>query len=360
MIPYLLVAVAAFVLALLSQWIMRWSSANNPDAPPVPRLWNPVELILVVLLIVFSGARFGIGTDYKLYVRLYGLLDPNADWFQQITTSVHEYGFTMLSLILRSWFGESAYPLFWVAAILTVVPIYATLRKQSKDLPFAILLYVLLAFYVSPFNIVRQGIAIALNFWAYTFLGKRTWLFVVINVIAASFHTSAGIAAIAQLGVRLWKPKLPSTIVVLVSAGIFAGAAWALPVVNNLASLLSERYENYLADGEGGGLGTYLVIVAYVLILILVFVMRNSIERQDWLAMLVVAVALQLAGTQVVVAARLFFYFAIFVLLLLPNLLAARKVAFMPKTLITVGAAAYFYAYLSNFGQLIPYDTYLW
>lgn len=356
MIPYVVVAGAAWAIAMPAQAVHRVFRKGREERR-FPIAWNPFEFALVALLVAFSGFRYQVGSDFPLYTLLYTRLDPNASWWDQLAQSETEFGYTLLSLWLKTMF-ESPAAIFWAAAVLTVVPAYLAIRKQTKDLPFAILLYVLLAFYVSPFNIVRQGIAIALNFWAYSFLGKRNWAFVLINIVAALFHTSAIVAAVAQLGVRLWKPRATSTVVVLAGAVAFAGAAFALPWVNNIASLLSSRYENYIANAERGGVGTYLVAGAYLLILILVFTMRKYVDRTDWLAMLIVAVALQIAGAQVVVAARLFYYFAIFVVLLLPNLLAERKTTLAQKVLVTAGAAGYFLAYLTNFGQLVPYQTY--
>ena len=97
-----------------------------------------------------------------------------------------EVGYTTLSIAVRS-LTDFPYAIFWATSILTVIPMYIAIKRSSLDLPFSVAIYMLLAFYVSPFNLVRQGIAIALIFLAHTFFEKNRVLYFVLSALAGLF-----------------------------------------------------------------------------------------------------------------------------------------------------------------------------
>lgn len=329
------------------------------DAPARPKRiwWTPFDFALVAVLVAFSAFRYQVGTDYTMYFRFYQLADPSMDWWSQVDYFQQEALYTGLSLWLKT-FTADPFAIFWVTSALTIIPIYAAIRKQSLDLPFAVLLYVLLAFYVAPFNLVRQGIAIAFVFWAYSFLARKNWVaFAALGAVGVAFHTSALIAVAVILIARLWKPTVRSTIVVLVVAGLGAAALWTVPAVAEAVGSLSERYETYVLTSQAAGFGTYLLVAAYLALLILMLAFRRYSDRPDWLAMLAVAVVFLILGTQSVVPARMFYYFGLFVVLLVPNTLANRPKSTTFKVAIIAGAAVYFAFYVTNYSSLVPYQV---
>jgi hypothetical protein len=322
------------------------------------RRWTVFDFIVVGALVSFSALRFQVGTDYLMYLRTYSTLDPR-DWANQFASSGQEAGYTALSLLLRST-SESPYLIFWVAAAITVIPVYATLKKQSDDLTFSILLYVLLAFFVSPFNIVRQGIAIALNFWANTFIEKNKVAFIFINGIAALFHSSVLIVAVIQLLMFRREPRLRTVLFIVGGGVLFAAGILTLPALGEALSTLNPRYGTYIGESsQAAGIGTYFLIAARLGLLIYAMYLGWTESNAKWMTYVAIGVFFLIAGTQSIVASRMEDYFGIFLILLLPNQLAQRTNAVASKIVLLLLSAVYFGLYLQNYGGLIPYQTYL-
>ncbi|MEJ1087068.1 EpsG family protein [Microbacterium sp. Mu-80] len=343
----MLLAAGAFVLAFVSKlWSARFAA---------PR-WNLADVACVALLVSFSAMRFEVGTDYLAYQVAYDRLDPAQDWWAQAQMYQQDLGYTLLALATRAM-TDSPHAIFWVTSAIAIVPVYATLRKQSKDLPFAVLLYLLLCFYVAPFNIIRQGMAFGLVFWGYSFIKRSKTAFIVIALIAASLHSTAIIvAAIMFLG-RLWKPRLWSTVVLFAGMGAVAGAIWTVPPVRALLESLNERYLEYIDSAQESGITVYIMMALFLLLAILIATSREN-ERPDWLAMILIGIALLIVSTQSPVALRAFNYFGLFVLLALPNSLLAHKHGTILRSGVLVGTAVYFAVYVNTFADLVPYQSY--
>lgn len=382
---YFAVAIIATILAALSTATTRHFGAQRSDADEGDQTQNfarfrptVFDFILVAVLVGFSALRYYVGTDYGMYVRVFSALQPTTDWAFQLDRSTQEIGYTLLSLLIKSQ-GGSAAAVFWVTSILTIVPVFVMLKTRSRDLPFSVLLFILLAYFVSPFNIVRQGVAVALTFWASSFIGRNRFWFVALNIIAAMFHSSAIVAALIQLLFRHWRPTIRSAIILLVTTALAAGALFAVPALGSVVALINPRYETYLSAEPSAGVGTYLVVAAKLALITYCLWLSRKIdaERQmgavldaepmalgrgsadgQALAYTVIGGVFLILGTQSVVAARMEYYFTIFLIILVPNLLAKVPKAGVSRAIITVGAVGYFALYLLNFSDLLPYETY--
>ena len=210
-------------------------------------------------------------------------------------------------------------------------------------------------------NAIRQGMAVSLNFWASTFLEKRPWVFVVLNILASTLHLTAAVAAVAQFLVRKWKPRTGGVLIALMTSLAVVLLMGFQPVRQVLASIVP-RYEAYLVP-DAVGIGTYLAIIfKLALLLYVLHVLRN--QPIEYVAMVTVGLIFLVIGTQYMVVARMELYFGIFLILALPNALAqSRTISAKGKSLhgltVVALAFAYFVAYLQNYAGLIPYQTYL-
>lgn len=347
MLPYVLLAAGAFVLAFISKL---WPSKREV------RGWNLADIACVVLLVVFSATRLDVGTDYESYENIYGRLDVTSNWWNQVDALHQDLGYTMFAFVVK-WFSADPHAIFWATSVVTVVPVYAALRKQSKDLPFAVLLFILLAFYTAPFNIIRQGMAMALVFWGYSFIKKSKIAFILIGVVAALLHSTAIIAVPIMLLGYFWKPRLWSSSVLFGIAALGAGAIWTVPAVRSVLEQLNKRYLEYIDTAHSSGITAYLMIAVFLLLAIPIA--KIGTDRPDWLAMIIIGIAMLILSTQSPVAVRMFNYFGPFVALALPNVLVARKDAVIIKIGVTIGAFAYFAFMVNNFAGLVPYESYL-
>lgn len=364
MVVYYVIAVAAGVLSSSAEVIERHFSASRTmrrtaDRKSQGSRWNLFDYLAVTVLIAFSGLRFEVGTDYAIYALNYIQIEP-ASWLAYLDRSPLEAGYTLLTIGLRS-ISDSPHLIFWVTAALTVLPAYATIKKQSLDPTFALLLYVMLAFFVTPFNVIRQGVAVALNFWASTFLGSRTTFFVLINLLACTFHLSAAPAALIQMAAWKWRPNTRGVLVILAGA-VMVVFVIGTGLVRNILAVVFPRYESYL-DANAAGIGTYLMIlVKFALVMFALHLVKQQVQT-SYAAYASIGLLFLVVGTQFLVVSRMESYFGIFLVLLLPNCLALSsqdaKAKGLQRALVLVVAATFFAFYLRNYGSLVPYQTYL-
>lgn len=334
----------------------RHAVETGPPPQPPDRQWNLFDLLAVAVLVVFAASRYYVGTDWPMYLRYYTDITPQFWGLDaELAWSTQEFGYTTLEYGLKH-VSDSPYLIFWVASILTIVPAYAVLKRFTSNLPLSVFFFVTLGFWVAPFNIVRQGIAMGLNFWAASRLDRSKTLFVVVNALAGLIHATAWIAAVIQLLTSRVRLNLQTAALALGGAVMAAGALASFSFLGQRLAALNPRYEASLVVDQSG-LGTYLVIA--VRLAILAFVAWRGIERGQarWFTWSVVGAAFLILGTQSVVLARMDFYFGIFLVLLLPAQLRKQdRPGF--NTLVYVGAAVYFAMYLQNFGGLLPYQAY--
>lgn len=366
MTPY--VVLAAVVLALMAAGEgtrrhyarERHLSAAEPDRA-WGSSWTLFDIAAIAALVTFSAVRYGIGTDYGLYAIIYDSLDTNG-WSETIAASPQEAGFTTLMLILKS-ISSSPFVLFWVTSLLAVVPAYVAIKQVSARPVLAVMLYILLGFYLAPFNLVRQGIAISLVFFAAMCLRRRPAWFVAVGALAFSFHVTSLVA----LGVILLAHRRRPSLLTL--GLIVAATAAGLVMLNRYAGLgeligrLNPRYELFLESTEGAGVGTFLQLLVFLGLLgyaALLGQQDSTIRAQTgWLVVItLVGVSLMIMSTQALPLGRLALFFTIYLAVLLPERVAAsRRPMFHDLVLVAIGLVFYVF-YLSFYGGMLPYQTY--
>ena len=142
----------------------------------------------VVLLIYIAGFRYGLETDYWVYYRE----------FNGESTRKLEFSFNLLMQIVKLFTDN--YNVFLI--IFSVITLSLKSRIFSRyNFCFTVLLIYYVRFFVQfDLNTIRQGLAIAIVFYALEELKKdKLKPFFIIIVIAATIHTSALILLILPL-----------------------------------------------------------------------------------------------------------------------------------------------------------------
>ena len=120
----------------------------------------------------------------------------------------------------------------------------------------------------------------SLNFLAYSYMGKRRWVWLVLNALAVSVHSSAIIAILLQLGLRRAKPSWRLFGLMLLVTAVFA--AYLATVARTSASLsFSMSAMSVYLQGQESGIGTYLYLVSRALLVALLVIYRpkNGVDR---------------------------------------------------------------------------------
>ena len=361
MIPYVVLALVVGATSGFAELVSRRVAGSRRDqaGAPAASAFTVFDLIPMFALIAFSGMRVGVGTDYLQYARFYGELTLN-DWSGALARSPQEAGFTFLSLCLRQ-FSSSPALLFWAAAVLTVVPVYVAVKRRSANPTLALLLYVLLAFYLNPLNLVRQGIAMSLNFYSTRYISSKRFWFVAINLLAASFHASAIVAALVQWVFR----GRTLTRRFVVSLGLFSAVSLLILTqvaqIGGLVAMINPRYALYLEDGKSGllivGLGTGLVVAFRLLTLLLSSILPARGVELRYQVFVALSIPFLLAGFVSAPVARLEYYFSIFTILLIPDQLLRKSKSGTVTSIVVIVALVFFLFSLRYFNGLVPYMT---
>lgn len=141
---------------------------------------------ICLYLILFSGFRYYVGTDYWAYIDAYNQLVAGSfyNWHFEIgfLTFMKAIAFFKVNYI---WF-------FSIVSAAIIVPIAKTIKERSPYPIFSITLYVLFYFFCSSFNTPRQFIAIAIIVWSSKYIFNKSFgKYFIAVAIATLFHTSA-------------------------------------------------------------------------------------------------------------------------------------------------------------------------
>lgn len=346
MLPYFALALVAVALAGAADYVRRRSTAGG---------WNPFDVLTIIALVSFSALRHNVGTDYRGYATRYLQLE-NVRWGALPDTG-QESGFIGMQLLLHRVSHDPAI-LFWVTSALSVIPVYAVIRKRSLHGTMAVALFILLAYYVTPFNVIRQGTAAALLFWAASFLPTRRRAFIAIACAAALFHVSAILAALLIYFSRPRRFRLTkgrAAVALVVATGV-ALSLDRISLLRSGADLLNPRYETYIGVDQGG-IGALLILAAHAALLLYALAFKGTDDDRPYVTWTFIGILFLIVGTQDVVLGRMALYFTPFLVLLVPNRLTGHKTAPIHKMAVLVAASAYFAVYLSYFGGLLPYQT---
>lgn len=357
MLPYFLVAIIVPTLVYASQLVFR-------EHQPLRLRWilmSPLEVGALTTLVLFAGTRAGVGTDYEMYASGFERLDP-AQWGGSMAASQWEPGFTAMVLLVKTVFGTGVRAPFLMLSAVTVILAYVAIRLVSPQPAIAVAIYILYAHYLSSFNSVRQGLAMAMLLFASALLertGRRSAA-AISAVAAGAVHVSAW--AIAPVVVLLRRVRVTLVAMVALAALAILGATvlWTMPAVREVMDLLNVRYATYVESGRGGGLGTILVATTHLVIAALFFAAGElTLSERWWRSLYALTGPLALLGVSAVWAARVSEYFSLFLVLLAPSVLQRLSHRVLWTWLLLGFGVAYFFSHLSNFGDMLPYASWL-
>lgn len=152
---------------------------------------NAIDFFPYLLLIIITGFRYNVGTDYQGYAQNFYLL--NITDIDRVETT-----FKLISAI-GHFFGFNQQFVFLVYATITYTFIYLGVRyfdKQGENRHY-IILFILIYVLFNAFNTIRQMAAVAIFFYALRFaVEKKLFKYIILIFIASLFHKSAYICFI--------------------------------------------------------------------------------------------------------------------------------------------------------------------
>lgn len=240
-----------------------------------------VRKIFTILTILvpsfFAGVRYGIGTDYIVYEKVFTQIVNN-----DVITKKSEFGYVILNEII-AFFTSNFNILLFVIAVITIGCIYATLyrKKEKISVPFAMFCFMLL-FYQMSFNLIRQLLAASILMYATKYLEENKKIkYFVYNLIAISIHSVAIIGLPLTFLYNFLTEEKYSKRRCLFYAILFAmviGYSFILiPIFSKIPSLY--YYLKYITFSyQGIGIGVFRYII---LIFIPVIFLKKQLKEHD-------------------------------------------------------------------------------
>ena len=300
-----------------------------------------------------------MGSDYSMYAYFYEIVDPTS-LRNSLAIIPQEPGFVILMMACRR-ISDDPRLLFTVASVITVFVALIAIRKLSVNPTFSIFLYFFLTYYTFSFNAVRQSIAVSLMLFGESFRVSSKPRWIMLSILAMSFHSSTVIVFLIQIAITRWKPRAINSLLIL-----FIGTPIGIAIINSgpvlgWLSALNPRYNDYITADDRAGMGTMLILG--VRILVIIWALFELSRRKDrsaskYLAMVIISALALSLGLSSVVVARLEPFFGIYLILLIPALLQEKHKANALKLFISAGTLAYFGVHIISFNGLIPYQIY--
>lgn len=330
------------------------------------RLFIVLGLVIPILV---SGFRYGVGTDYFNYINIFNTHKTMSIEDYYSDNGLVEIGYFAIEYI-SYLLGGGTRLLFIITSALTLVFFYLGLKRLDiKYIGTVYFLYLTMIFPMTM-NAVRQGVAISIMFFAMTFIMKKKPVaYLALTIIAGMFHISALLLLPFYFIGRLFdmhnndktryfvRLLLVSIVVLFVVFNVFN-------IVLSIPGF--EKYLLYTTyNEESGNLIFYFKLATVLLIGILarytIFNKKSSIYQYAY-ALAVMEVVILVLGFTSPFIKREALYFSPFFLIALTSLVDVFKTSYRLRVLSYIAVVMYgssFFTvsyYVLDQADVIPYN----
>ncbi|MGO4586512.1 EpsG family protein [Arthrobacter sp. 2RAF6] len=312
------------------------------------------------VLFLIAALRYGVGTDY------WPRYAPLFEQIQQGDVEGQEIGYVLLNKAVGLITDDYQW-IFVVTSFLTIALFYRFFLRMSINPALSVFIYAFGGFYLEDFNLVKQGLAIAILVNTFEFaLRKKHLAFVLATLLAASFHESALVwFAVWPL---MWIRVSRATRIAIALAMI--GVVLLVPqIVSRLVEQVAPQYGWYFDSNYGVTRSIHPAVVAVsVAAFVFTVIKVGKAGRGDRYAdalvnVLAVSTAVLVATTTIAyLFSRLVYYFAPTELLAVPLALSLVRGRLARHLLIVAFMSAYMTSFVFQFlvwnaHGVLPYDS---
>lgn len=313
-------------------------------------------VLSVIPLTTISAVRYGVGTDYFSYQRIYKTF--------RFSISNLEIGDRSLIYLLHK-ISDDPQIFFIVTSLWICIGYYISIYKNSMNPAYSIFIFVLGQEYFRSMNSIRQYLAAVIVIQAIPAVKEGKLKNVLIyTAIGMLFHTSAFMIIPLYILCRL---RLKPIQLLLISSVFLMFINYVKPLAIRLAHMLG-KYAWYFESRFSGGNFNPLVVAIYLSFLVFCEYLYDlqKVQKNDTVNIVSSAafIGMILFLSRLVLprnVTRLAYYMDPVLILYIPELLRMiknRKARFILKSVVfTCYTCVFFLAPNSNNNQL-PYQTY--
>ncbi|MEX9690612.1 EpsG family protein [Providencia sp. PROV254] len=330
------------------------------------KLIYPLSYFGYFFLILFSGLRFGIGTDFFNYQTIFFNINTNSFYNSNL-----ELGFSFLVKMLPQ--TEFGFQLFiFTSSLINNLLLFVILEKMIRNKKNHERLIIFIFFFITniyffPFNGIRQGIACAFALFSYKYiLSNELSKFLLCILLGFLFHKSIVIFIPFYF---LFRVKIHRNInlILVTTALLIVKLKFLNSVTAILHYIVDEKYINYIEnppDFGGSGLGVYLYIFLFSLVYVTTY-LNKSFQLRDpkfnfLFFIFTLGIVLRILSLENIIFVRLSYFFTCFDFIFIPYiLLSFSKNKFFWVSIYTTIYLITFLASLQNTNGLLPYNNIL-
>lgn len=318
--------------------------------------WFSAILLMCPYIIWTAFRPSAIGDTYAYEMMYKNIPNTFNGIIAYLPIITKDKGFTVLSGIIKMFFGENTVIYFLILAMLQGVTLVYVYRKYSSNYLISIFLFIASTDYLSWMdNGIRQFTAVTIIFVATPLMIKKKWVPLIITILLAStIHGSAilMLPVVFLVQGEAWNKKTMLFTLMCVISLLFADQ-----FTNVLDTLLSDtQYTNVVSDWKSlNDNGTNIIrVVVYALPTLLAFLGRKWIDEKNEpiinlsinMSIISTAIYLVSAGTSGVFIGRLPIFVSLYNYILLPYIIDqmfTKNSARFVKLFMVIGYVAFFY-----------------
>lgn len=305
------------------------------------------DVILCGILIILSGIRCNVGTDFFNYYTIYNtILDKFSSFFLVLKTGPGG-GFFVLSYIIKKYINFP-YAIFWIIAIFLNIYFFYYIRKYSSNVLISFSLYLLLGFYMMGNNIIKQFLSMNMIIMFYIeFQNKKYLRALLFGILGIYFHiTSLIVIFLMVISIKIRPTKINfylSCICGILSLFFYKEVIniffCVFPFLNGFAKYLTWERNIQLRLILAVSLNTFLyIILTYLLIKYKNLIIKNSLMKYKMISLMILAIPINIISLQIWILFRISLFFYQFIIILIPTIFdrVLKKHIFFYMTIISI------------------------
>ncbi|WP_042199051.1 EpsG family protein [Paenibacillus camerounensis] len=325
-----------------------------------------ITIAYTSIFIVAAFRDITVGTDTKQYQIIYSTL-AHINYSDIFDIYRSEYGYILLNKVL-SFFTLEPQAITIVTSGLIVLLMAIFVYNNSQNVYVSTFLFLTTFYFCISMNASRQFISVVLICNSFYFLKRqKTKLFIFMILLASLFHLSS-IVFLVVIILKFIKPNAKNFIIICTfSLVVTLILMFSNDAILNIFSYY-DVYQNTRFFTGNSVRGTYLIWVAQLaLAFISIFILNKNQKKYNdvtkfemfYLSIFMVfSVSMGLIGTKLFILSRMTYYFGVFMIIFIPNILAkinkVGMLVYIPLYLVLT--LYYFYMLKSGSEGVVPYN----
>lgn len=307
--------------------------------------------ILFAILIILSALRsINIGNDTVTYHQLFiNVSNTPFESLSDIYSLRWEMGFIYLIKIL-SYISSSPQIIIVVSSIFIYITLYKFVYSYSNNIVLSIFLFMTMRYYFFFLSNIRQSIAICIILIAFDLLNKDKLVLSVFTVILAYlFHTTSIVFLVVIAFKKIKYTNRKMGLILLFSIIIFAFFNQLYDFINLFFPIKYQNYVNTSYFLESDNLANTLNCIIFFLIFLFChfFYKRNNntelVKSNNFnLLFPLLSFVFSLIAIKFGMATRIQYYFSIFLIVIIPNIITQLTISRNKKIINIVIICSFF------------------